>query len=190
MPDQSSNPYGAPQESGQPYSAPRESSSENGVPHEENGVPREENPGFPQQEYGAVAPYGNQPLSYPAAPFRMGPVGQVRSTGMAILLFVVTFGIYGLYWFYVVHDEMKRHKGTGIGGGLALVIAFFATAVTAFLTSSEVGELYERQGRAKPVSAITGLWYVPGNFILVGPIVWFVQTNGALNDYWRSVGAH
>jgi hypothetical protein len=26
--------------------------------------------------------------------------------------------------------------------------------------------------------------------ILVGPFVWFIQTNNALNDYWRSVGAH
>jgi hypothetical protein len=25
--------------------------------------------------------------------------------------------------------------------------------------------------------------------ILVGPLVWFIQTNSALNDYWRSVGA-
>jgi hypothetical protein len=25
--------------------------------------------------------------------------------------------------------------------------------------------------------------------ILVGPIVWFVKTNAALNDYWKSLGA-
>jgi hypothetical protein len=35
---------------------------------------------------------------------------------------------------------------------------------------------------------MTGLWYFPGVLILVGPIVWFVKTNGALNDYWRSQG--
>jgi len=26
-------------------------------------------------------------------------------------------------------------------------------------------------------------------FLLAGPLVWFVQTNGALNAYWRSLGA-
>ncbi|GAB2640648.1 hypothetical protein GCM10027270_31590 [Nocardioides ginkgobilobae] len=41
----------------------------------------------------------------------------------------------------------------------------------------------------EPVSGATGLWYFPGMFILVGPIIWFVKTNGALNDYWKSLGA-
>ena len=26
-------------------------------------------------------------------------------------------------------------------------------------------------------------------FILVGPFIWFIKTNDALNDYWRSQGA-
>ena len=108
---------------------------------------------------------------------------------MAILLFFVTFGIYGLVWYFLVHDEMKQHKGTGIGGVVALLLAFFVGIVSPYLTSSEVGELYERRGQAKPVSGLTGLWYFPGMFILVGPFVWFVKTNGALNAYWRSLGA-
>lgn len=106
-----------------------------------------------------------------------------------MLLFVVTFGIYGLYWNYVVHDEMRRHKGQGLGGGLALVLSFFNTIVMPYLTSQEVGEMYERRGQHRPVSGATGLWYFPGCLLLVGPLVWFVKTNGALNDYWRSVGA-
>ena len=39
------------------------------------------------------------------------------------------------------------------------------------------------------MSGLTGLWYFPGMLILIGPIVWFVKTNGALNNYWRSMGA-
>ena len=30
---------------------------------------------------------------------------------------------------------------------------------------------------------------LPWVFILVGPLVWFIKTNGALNSYWRSLGA-
>jgi hypothetical protein len=116
-------------------------------------------------------------------------VGKVRSTGLAMLLFVVTFGIYGLVWWYLVHDEMKRHTGQGIGGLVALLLAIFVSPAAAFFTSDEVGKLYERTGRRAPVSALTGLWYFPGMFLLVLPIVWFVQTNGALNDYWRGLGA-
>jgi hypothetical protein len=116
-------------------------------------------------------------------------VGKVRPTGLAMLLFVVTFGIYGLVWWYLVHDEMKRHSGQGIGGLVALLLAIFVSPAAAFFTSDEVGKLYERTGRRPPVSALTGLWYFPGMFLIVLPIVWFVQTNGALNDYWRGLGA-
>jgi hypothetical protein len=59
-----------------------------------------------------------------------------------------------------------------------------------FLSSNEVGRLYERRGQQPPVTALTGLWaLLLGWFFLVGAIVWFVKTNGALNDYWRSLGA-
>jgi hypothetical protein len=116
--------------------------------------------------------------------------GRVRSTGLCVFLYVITLGIYGLIWYYSVHDEMKRHSGQGIGGGLALLLAFFVGFVNPFLVSSEVGQLYQRRGAPAPVSGMTGLWYIPGFMLLVGPIIWFAQTNNALNAYWRSVGAH
>lgn len=118
-----------------------------------------------------------------------GPIGRIRGTGLCILLTFVTLGIYPLVWYYQVHDEMKRHTGDGLGGGLALLIAFVVGVVSPFLASAEVGAMYARRGEAKPVSGQTGLWYIPGFLILVGPFVWFVKTNGALNDYWRSLGA-
>lgn len=133
----------------------------------------------------------------PAAPYASGsplagraPVGRVRGTGACIALAVITFGIYSVVWFYKVHSEMKAHTGgAGLGGGLAAVLALFVGIVMPFVTSSEVGNMYRRAGMAAPVSGATGLWYMPGAFIVVGPIVWFVKTNGAINSYWRSLGA-
>jgi hypothetical protein len=117
------------------------------------------------------------------------PDAKVRGTGVCILLTVVTLGFYPLYWFYKVHDEMKRHSGAGIGGGIALLLAVFVGIAMPFITSNEVGALYERRGQAKPVSARTGLWYFPGMLLLgIGVVVWFVKTNGALNRYWRAAG--
>jgi hypothetical protein len=152
------------------------------------------------QQYGAQPYQGElaQPYGYgqmPGAPANAqyaqprGPIGQVRSTGLQILLFVVTFGIWSFVYYYQTHEEMKRHSGEGLGGVLGLVLSFFIGFVSPFLLSSEVGGLYERTGRAKPVSGVTGLWVIPGFVLLVGPIIWFVKTNGALNAYWRSVGA-
>lgn len=137
----------------------------------------------PQPAYAAAPPVStgwNQPAS--------GPVGKIRPTGTCVLLYIVTLGIYSLVWWYQTHEEMKRHSGQGVGGAVALIIAFFVSIVNMFLTPAEVGSLYERRGQQAPVSAITGLWGAVGWIILVGPIVWFVKTNNALNEYWRSVG--
>jgi hypothetical protein len=35
---------------------------------------------------------------------------------MSMFIFVITFGIYGLFWFHAVHKEMKEHSGNGLGG--------------------------------------------------------------------------
>ncbi|MBV9487867.1 MAG: DUF4234 domain-containing protein [Frankiaceae bacterium] len=159
--------------------------------------PSEQPPVAPPTGFPPAPPaYGQPPTAYAGeyAPVQMGGysgVGQIRGTGMSIFLFIITLGIYGWFWYYNVHDEMKRHKnGDGLGGGLALVLAIFAGIVMPYITSDEVGKLYEMRGQPKPVSAMTGLWSFPGIFLLgIGPIVWFVKTNGALNDYWRSLGA-
>lgn len=127
-----------------------------------------------------------------AAPYAAaaGPVGKIRSTGTCVLLTIVTLGFYTWYWWYKTHDEMKQHSGEGVGGPIALLLAIVVGIVMPFLTSNEVGKLYERDGRKAPVSAATGLWYLLlGWLFFIGAIVWFVKTNGALNDYWRSKGA-
>ena len=143
----------------------------------------------PPPAYGAV-PAAPVYAGVPGVAAGGGPIGQVRNTGTCILLTIVTLGIYSLYWYYKTHEEMKQHSGTGLGGPVALILAFFVGIVMVFLTPNEVGGLYERRGQAKPVSAATGLWFLLlGWFFLVGAIVWFVKTNNALNDYWRSVGA-
>ena len=132
------------------------------------------------QSMTALPPYGQQVAV-------RGPIGTVRGTGVSILLTLITFGIYSLVWYYQVHNEMKRHTGEGLGGGLALLIAIIFGVAMPYITSSEVGSMYERRGVAKPVSGVTGLWAFPGVIILIGPLVWFVKTNGALNAYWRSL---
>lgn len=102
-----------------------------------------------------------------------------------MLLHIVTLGIYGLVWWYKTHDEMKRHSGQGLGGGIALLLAFFVAFAMLFVTPSEVAKLYINRGQQAPVSAVTGLWIL---LPIAGPIVWFVKVNGALNGYWRSQG--
>ena len=119
-----------------------------------------------------------------------GQLGKIRGTGACIGLTIITLGFYTWYWYYKTSDEMKQHSGDGIGGPIALLLAIFVGIVMPFITPHEVGKLYERRGQEAPVKATTGLWYILlGWFFFVGAIVWFVKTNAALNEYWRSQGA-
>jgi hypothetical protein len=152
-------------------------------------VPTPDAPSAPAAPAAPATPAAPAPASgYQAA--GTGEVGQIRSTGTVILLTIVTLGIYSWFWYYKTHEEMKKHSGEGIGGGVALLLAILVSIVMPFLTSNEVGKLYERRGEKPPVTAATGLWFLLlGWLLLVGAIVWFVKTNNALNEYWKSVGA-
>lgn len=91
---------------------------------------------------------------------RHGPPGKVRRTAPAIALWVVTFGLYGLFYLFYVHPEMKRHTGRGIGGGGALAVTLCAWVAMPFVTASEVGRLYSGRGQRPRVTGWTGLWAV------------------------------
>jgi len=115
-----------------------------------------------------------------------GPLGQPRGIAFGILIFIVTFGIYGLYWAYKTHEEMKVHTGEGVGGVIGLVIYILISPVTGFVIPSEIGNMYARDGRPKPITGWTGLWFFPGVFLIIPAIIWFVKVQGALNRYWES----
>jgi hypothetical protein len=193
-PEQEPQPYGAPP----PPPPPPADQGQQG-PYQQ----RQDTQAYGQQPQDTQAygqqPYGQGGSGYPGAPMPgpppwaqysqpTGALGTIRPTGMTILLVVVTLGIWGLVYYYQAQEEMKRHTGEGLGGVLALVIAIFFGIVSPFLLSNEVGKLYERRGQAPPVTALTALWFFPGMFIIVGPFIWFVKTNNALNEYWRSQG--
>ena len=115
-----------------------------------------------------------------------GPLGSPRGVGFGILLFIVTFGFYGWYWVYKTQEEMKRHTGDGLGGVLGLVVWILVGAVSAFVIPSEIGNMYAKDGRPKPVTGWTGLWLVPFGIFIIPAFVWFVKCQGSLSRYWES----
>ena len=104
----------------------------------------------------------------------------------AILLTIVTLGFYSLYWVFKTQDEVKEHSGIGVGGVVGLVIYIVLSPVTWFLIPSEVGKMHVQDGRTAPFTGWTGLWLL---LPLVGPFVWFIKIQGALNRYWESKSA-
>jgi hypothetical protein len=125
--------------------------------------------------------------SVAATPNERGRVGNTRSIGLSILWAVLTLGIYTFVWTYKTHDEIKRYSGNGVGGVVGLVIYIVISPVTFFVVPSEVRYMYEDlDGGQSPVSAIYGLWFL---LPLIGPLIWFIQVQGALNRYWEGKGA-
>lgn len=113
-----------------------------------------------------------------------GPPGRTRGIGVSILLFVVTFGIYGLVWYFQNFRDLRTHNGTGVGAGLGLVLAF--TGGAPFVMAHEIGQTYELDGRSPPVRWTSGFWML---IPVLGGLIWYLSVQGALNDYWVSKGA-
>ena len=112
-----------------------------------------------------------------------GTIGKRRPIGKQIVLGIVTFGLYGVYWAYVSHEEIKQRTGEGVGGALGAVIYVVAGIVTLFLLPLEIKKMYERDGKTSPVGPATAFW------ILLFGIPWYVKCQAALNDYWAAQGA-
>ena len=118
-----------------------------------------------------------------------GPLGAPRGIGFGILMYIITFGFYGWYWAYKTEEEMAQHTGEGLGGILGLVVWILISPVMGFVIPSEVGKMYKRDGQEAPMTGWTGLWFFPGAFLIVLPIVWFVKVQGGLNRYWEAKAA-
>jgi hypothetical protein len=111
-----------------------------------------------------------------------GPVGKVRNPVAVIIFSIITIGIYYLVWSYKVFKENKDFSGEGVGGGIGLLLAILLGIVNWFLLPSEIGNIYSRMGREKPVTGVTGFW----NLIpLIGWIIWVVKVQGAMNRLYE-----
>jgi hypothetical protein len=118
----------------------------------------------------------------PAAASGWGPKGKVREPVAVIIFSIITLGIYFLVWSYKVFKENKDFSGAGVGGGIGLLLAILLGIVNWFLLPAEIGTIYERTGREKPVSGVTGFW----NLIpLIGWIIWIVKVQGAMNRLYE-----
>jgi Domain of unknown function (DUF4234) len=112
--------------------------------------------------------------------------GPFYSTGLVILLTIVTLGIWQYFWTYRTSEDLKAHNGDGLGGLLGLLLVFFVYPVVMFTIPNEIKNAYERDGRESPVSALWGLWFL---LPLIGNLIWYVKVQSALNDFWVSKGA-
>ena len=104
------------------------------------------------------APGGNmyQNNGYYAPPVNHG-AGTYRSIPVCVILSIVTMGIYGLYWFVVLTDEMNRLSGDteATSGGMALVFTIITCGIYGIYWAYKMGEKVDRvkgqMGGSSPV---------------------------------------
>src|SRR5438552_10478596 len=107
-------------------------------------------------------------------------LGQERGVGFAIVLAIITLGIYWFYWTYKTYEELKQYRGTGLDPFPGILVSF--VGITIFLLPAYIGRMYREDGQRAPVSGWTGFWAF---FPYVGGLVWIAKLQGALNDFWR-----
>jgi Domain of unknown function (DUF4234) len=112
------------------------------------------------------------------------PIGQARNPTTVALLSIVTCGIYGLYWAYLVFEELKQYNGEGSGGAVGALLTWII--VGWFILPQEIQKMYQADGKQSPVEPIVGVWlFLP----IVGYFIYMNKVQGALNDFWISKGA-
>jgi uncharacterized protein DUF4234 len=134
----------------------------------------------PAGSFGVPAAYG------PRGVVPSSVSGPYYSVGLVILLSIVTIGIWTFLWTYRTSEDLKKYNGDGLGGVLGVVLHLVFSPVLMFTIPNEIKNMYEREGRQSPVSAVWGLWVL---LPLIGNIIWYVKVQHALNEFWVSKGA-
>jgi hypothetical protein len=166
-PAESPETTSSPADESAPVSTPAEASAAMAAPAESAAIETASDGG----ETGAAIP-------------NPGPLGHERGIVFVLVLYLVTIGIYGIYWVFKSFSEVKHHRREGVGGILGLLLCL--VIVGWFKLPQYVGRMYRAEGNANPpVSGLSGLWpFVP----YVGTFIYLAKVQGALNSYWQAKG--
>ncbi len=106
-------------------------------------------------------------------------IGTKRSPEKIIGLWVISFGLYGIYWLSKTFSELQANRQQGISGAsyAALAIIFPPLALSAcWLLPAYVGRLYAENGKLEHISSCWGailflptiaLWAIVGMLYLI-----------------------
>lgn len=109
-------------------------------------------------------------------------VGKNRNPLGVMFLSVITLGIYWLYWYYTVNDEIRTHEPqVRCSPGVALLAQFvpFANFVSHYNTATRVQRMELADGATSTISPLVTfllLWFIGIGYI--------VQIQSHLNAHW------
>ncbi len=106
-----------------------------------------------------------------------------RSVVTAIILSIVTCGIYSLYWFIKLTDEINQASGNpnDTSGGMALVFTLITCGIYGWFWYYKMGEKLDQAYTAKGMPAQSrGILYLVLGFVGLG-IVSYALMQDSLN---------
>ena len=125
-----------------PNCGTKAATGENPAQNNQNGGAQQTGQPYGGQPYGSQ-PYGSQPHYNGQPPFTPAPQGgNERSIGIAILLSIVTCGIYGIYWFITLTNEVNQRYGdpNATSGGVAFLLTLITFGIYGFFWAYKLGE--------------------------------------------------
>ncbi len=108
---------------------------------------------------------------------------QNRNIGMAILLTVVTCGIYGIYWMICLNDEINQASGNtqDPSGGMVFLLSLVTCGIYTFYWMYKMGEKLDCVAVSKGMAAGNrGVIYLILTFVGLG-IVSYCLMQDSLN---------
>ena len=119
---------------------------------------------YSQTGYDQTA-YNQQGYQTYTAPM-MG--GTNRNIALCIILSIITCGIYGIYWMYVLNEEINSLSGetNATGGGLVILFTILTCGIYGWYWLYKMGERTDiiRQNMGMPASSSAVLYLVFGIF--------------------------
>ena len=107
-----------------------------------------------------------------------------RSVGIAILLTIITCGIYGIYWLIMLNDEtnyVSGHQQDGTSGGVVFLLTLVTCNIYGYYWAYKQGERIDnaKNARGIPSSNSNVLYLILAIFGLY--IVVYILTQDSLN---------
>ena len=145
-------------------------------------------PTGPGADYPSTVALPDAYAAYPVATtqqspaYQNGPSGKTRSPIGVFLLTLVTFGIYGLVWYYKVNTELKNFSPSiQVNPGLAVLSLFVpvVSLVSIYNTGKRVQQAQAAAGMQPTTSPVIGLllgWFIYGHSFYY---------QDALNTVWQ-----
>lgn len=107
-----------------------------------------------------------------------------RNIAVAVILSIITCGIYGIYWFIVLTDESKQASNdvTGATGGVAFLLTLVTCGIYGFYWAYKQGERIDnaRMMRGIPAGGSSNILFLILQIFGLG-IVNYIIMQDALN---------